>query len=165
MRVETDRLVLRPIEPDDVDSLVEMDGFAEVREAVDPFGEHIPQDIDARRAYEEGLVGREGFLAAVERGTARVLGWFQLEAVPDRPGDVELGYRLRPEAWGRGFATEGARALLDVALARGDVRRVFGHALTANSASVRVMQKAGMVYAGPWEYRGLPGVEYEARSR
>jgi RimJ/RimL family protein N-acetyltransferase len=80
----------------------------------------------------------------------------------DRSGEIELGYRLRPDAWGHGFATEGAAALLADALSRPDVTRVYAHALDSNAASLRVMEKIGMRYAGPWEYKGLPGAEWEA---
>ena len=47
-----------------------------------------------------------GFWAAVERSTGQFIGWFHLR--PDegaQPGEVELGYRLRRSAWGRGYAT------------------------------------------------------------
>jgi RimJ/RimL family protein N-acetyltransferase len=160
--MRTPRLEIRPIEEPDLDALVELDGFAAVREAIDPFAEHIPDDPDARREYERRLVGRTDFLAAVQRSSGAVLGWFQLEGDADRPGELELGYRLRPDAWGQGYATEGAAALLADALARPGVRRVYAHALLSNPGSLRVLEKIGMTYARPWEYRGLPGAEYEA---
>jgi RimJ/RimL family protein N-acetyltransferase len=163
--VQTSRLELRPIAESDVDALVELDGFAEVREAIDPFGEHIPDDLELRRAYEARLVARVGFLAAVERESGRLVGWFQFERRPGGSGEIELGYRLRPDAWGRGLASEGARALVVEAMSRKDVWRVYAHALLTNQASIRVMERAGMTYARPWSYRGLPGVEYEARAR
>ena len=78
------------------------------------------------------------------------------------PTEVELGYRLRPDTWGQGFASEGAAALLADALSSPDVARVYAHALLSNGASIAVMKKIGMAYAAPWSYRGLPGAEYEA---
>jgi RimJ/RimL family protein N-acetyltransferase len=163
--VETARLLLRPIEEADLDALVELDGGPAIREAIDPFDEHIPHDPEERRAYERRLVGHPGFRSAVDRETGGVLGWFQLQDAEGRPGELELGYRLDPAVWGRGLASEGAAALLEEALARPGVRRVFAHALTSNIGSIRVMEKIGMTYAGPWEYKGLPGAEYEAVAR
>ena len=160
--MQTPRLDIRQIEEADLDALVELDGFAVVREAIDPFAEHIPDDPGARREYERRLVGRTDFVAAVQRASGAVLGWFQLEDDADRPGELELGYRLRPDAWGQGYATEGAAALLADALATPGVHRVYAHALLSNPGSLRVLQKIGMSYARPWEYRGLPGAEYEA---
>jgi RimJ/RimL family protein N-acetyltransferase len=160
--VETARLQLRPLADHDLDALVELDGFAPVRAAADPFSELIPDDPAARREYERGFLARTDFLGAVERASGRLLGWFQVERAANAPGEIELGYRLRPDAWGQGYATEGAQALLADALARPDVRRVYAHALLANPASLRVLEKIGMTYAGPWAYKGLPGAEYEA---
>ncbi len=159
----TERLLIRPIEEADVDALAELDAFPEVRAAIDPFDEHIPDDVDARRDYERRLVGDPGFLAAVERETGAVIGWFQFQEADGRPGERELGYRLRPETWGRGYASEGAAALLREAFARPGLTRVFAHSLLSNPGSIRVMEKIGMTYAAPWAYRGLPGAEYEAR--
>ena len=163
MGVETARLHLRPLTEADLDELVDLDGFAEVRTAVDPFGELIPQDAAARREYERTFLAREGFLAAFEGPVGRFVGWFQLEPDSERPAELELGYRLRPDAWGRGLASEGAAALLADALTREDVVRVYAHALLSNAGSIRVMEKIGMSYAAPWSYRGLVGAEYEAR--
>jgi RimJ/RimL family protein N-acetyltransferase len=163
--VQTARLQLRPLADEDLDALVELDGFAAVREAVDPFADLIPEDPLARRDYERRFVGRTDFLGAVERSSGRLVGWFQVEPAADAPGEIELGYRLRPDAWGHGYATEGARALLADALGRAAVRRVYAHALLANPASLRVLERIGMTYAGPWAYRGLPGAEYEAPAR
>ena len=162
--MRTARLEMRPLVASDLDALVELDGFPEVREAIDPFGEHIPEDPVKRREYERRFVDNPGYVAAVERSTGRVvIGWFQCELADDGSGELELGYRLRPDRWGQGLATEGARALLADALARPDVTRIYAHALLSNPGSLRVMDKIGMTYARPWEYRGLPGAEYEAR--
>ena len=160
--MQTRRLLIRSIEEADLDALAELDAFAEVRAAIDPFDEHIPADPGERREYERRLVGNPGFLAAVERESGVVVGWFQLEEGAERPGELELGYRLRPDVWGRGYATEGAAALLREALARPGVTRVYAHALLDNDASIRVMQKIGMTFARPWAYKGLAGAEYEA---
>ena len=169
--IATARLELRPMDQADLDALVELDGFEEVREAIDPFGEHIPLDPVARREYERRFLHPAGYLAAVERATGRFLGWLQCVADRDRAGggggeldptEVEIGYRLRPDAWGQGFATEGAGALLAATLRRPDVTRVYAHALLNNGASIGVMKRIGMTYAGVWTYRGLEGAEYEA---
>jgi RimJ/RimL family protein N-acetyltransferase len=164
----------------DLDALVELDAFEGVRRAIDPFSEHIPADPVERREYERRFLHPSGYLAAIELASGRFLGWFQLQderglalgaqaqadaararAAPART-EVEIGYRLRPDAWGQGFATEGAAALLADALGRPEVVRVFAHALHSNPGSIRVMEKIGMTYAGPWSYRGLEGAEYEA---
>jgi RimJ/RimL family protein N-acetyltransferase len=159
--LETERLRLNPLTEDDLDDLVDLDGDPEVRRLVDPLGVIIPVDPGERRTYEwERIVAPGGFYGARERVGNAFVGWFQLEAAPDREDEAELGYRFRRNAWGLGYATEGARALVAHALDVIGYRRVFAHSLNDNAASIRVMEKAGLKPVGPWSYRGLPGVEY-----
>ena len=163
--LETDRLRLYALTQGDLDDLVELDGDPEVRRMVDPLGVLIPEDREDRRVYEwERYVSPGGFYGARERVGNAFVGWFQLEPAPDRPDEAELGYRLRRHVWGLGYATEGARALVEHALDVLGYQRVFAHSLTDNPASIRVLQKAGLEEAGPWRYRDMPGVEY-ARER
>ncbi len=81
----------------------------------------------------------------MEKATGTFLGWFSFrlreEAGPD---EAELGYRLRKAAWGKGYATEGARALIHKGFTELPVRRVVAFTMTVNIASRRVMEKAGL---------------------
>jgi RimJ/RimL family protein N-acetyltransferase len=159
--LDTERLRLYPLTEEDLDDLVELDGDPEVRRLVDPLGVLIPEDREERRTYEwERYVSPGGFYGARERVGNAFVGCFQLEPIPDREDEVELGYRLRRHAWGLGYATEGARALVEHALDVLGYRRVFAHSLYDNPASIRVLQKAGLRESGPWSYRDMPGVEY-----
>jgi ribosomal-protein-alanine N-acetyltransferase len=60
--------------------------------------------------------------------------------------DVEIGWRLRPEYWGRGLATEAARAVMDYGFHTWGFPRLISVAQPANLASIRVMEKLGMTY-------------------
>ena len=72
------------------------------------------------------------------------------------PGEVELGYRLRKSAWGKGYATEGSRALIRKGFTEFGVQRVVAEAMAVNQASRRVMEKAGLklvrTFHQPWPY-------------
>ena len=160
--MQTVRLELRPIAESDLEALAALDALPEIRAAIDPFGEHLPADPAALPAHERRLVGHPGFLAAVERQSGALVGVFQFEETDGRPAERELGYRLHPDTWGKGYATEGAAALLCDAFSRPGITRVYAHSLLDNPGSIRVMEKIGMTYAAPWSYRGLPGAEYEA---
>src|SRR4051794_37123217 len=159
--LETERLRLSPLTEADLDDLVDLDLEPEVRKFIDPQGIILPVDRNELRTYEwERHVSPGGFYGARERVGNAFVGFFQLEAAPDRDGEVELGYRLRRHAWGLGYATEGARALIAHAFDVLGYRRVYAHSLNDNPASIRVMEKVGLVPAAPWSYRGMPGVEY-----
>jgi RimJ/RimL family protein N-acetyltransferase len=159
--LETERLRLSPLTEADLDDLVELDGDPEVRRMVDPQGIIIPADPTERRTFEwERIVMPGGFYGARERIGNAFVGWFQLEAAPDREDEAELGYRFRRNVWGLGYATEGARALVAHAFEVLGYRRVVAHSLNDNPASLRVLEKVGLTVVGHWSYRGMPGVEY-----
>ena len=147
--LETKRLLLRRFSMADVDRLVVLDSDPEVMRYINggkpTSREEIRNDVlPAFLEYYERFDGY-GFWAAIEKSTGDFLGWFHFR--PDEESDSidpELGYRLRRSAWGKGFATEGSRALIDKGFAEFDVQRVFASTMKVNLASQRVMEKAGL---------------------
>jgi len=115
--LETERLVLRRFTEGDVDVLVELDSDPSVMRfitggRVTPRSEIEDEILPAFLRHYARWPGW-GFFAAEERVSATFLGWFHLRPGDGDPDDeVELGYRLRKEAWGKGYATEGARPSL-----------------------------------------------------
>jgi RimJ/RimL family protein N-acetyltransferase len=79
--------------------------------------------------------------------------------------EVEVGYRVVAEWWGRGIATEMATALVGVARERLGLRDVVAFTLPDNLASRRVMEKAGFTYERPIEWAALPHVLYRVQLR
>jgi RimJ/RimL family protein N-acetyltransferase len=158
--MRTARLTIEPLAGTDVEDLMAVDDTPGVRAGVDPFGDRLPRDADGLRAHEEELVSRGGFYAVRDAATGAFVGVLQFEPRPG--GERELGYRLDPGMWGRGYAGEAAEAMVRAGLAQG-VGRVFAHALETNVGSIAVMRRAGLEYVGPWSYKGLPGVEYAVR--
>ncbi|MBA0053136.1 N-acetyltransferase [Streptomyces sp. AJS327] len=143
----TDRLLLRPFTEDDEDLLVELDSDPAVMRYLTG-GRPTPRER-VREAVLPGLLrhhstlGTRGFWAAEERVSGRFLGWFEF-CPEDAAGTVELGYRLRRDAWGSGYATEGARALVRKGFTELGVRRVVAYTMTVNSPSRKVMEKTGL---------------------
>ena len=145
----TARLVLRRLTVDDLDNLVALDGDPEVmRYLTGGSGtprEEIERDILPRFLGYYEQYDHFGFWAAVERASGEFLGWFSFRPHEGSlPGEVELGYRLRRAAWGRGYATEGARALIRKGFTELGVRRVVANTYEYNVGSRRVMEKAGL---------------------
>jgi RimJ/RimL family protein N-acetyltransferase len=153
MRVflETERLLLRRFTESDVANLHDLDGDPEVMRFVNG-GKPVSRDVIREetlprflRAYErfEGF----GVWAAIERSTGKFVGWFEFYPRKDAvPEEVELGYRLRRSAWGKGYATEGSRALIRKGFTELGVQRVVAETMAVNAASRRVMEKAGLKY-------------------
>ena len=155
----TDRLVLRRFTEDDVDNLVELDSDPEVMYFITggrPTPRHeIESDILPKFLDYYTRFAGYGFWAAIEKSTARFVGWFHFRpARAAHPNEVELGYRLRKSAWGKGYATEGSRALIHKGFAELGVQRVVAFTMVVNVASRRVMEKAGLrfvrTFHQPW---------------
>ena len=145
--LETDRLVLRRFTPADVDLLVDLDSDPAVLRYIGRprSRDEIETDILPRfLRYYERFPGY-GFWAAIEKSTGEFVGWFHFRPAENAPLDEpELGYRLRKSAWGKGYATEGSRALIDKGFTEFGARRVVASAMAVNTGSRRVMEKAGL---------------------
>lgn len=149
----TDRLTLRPFSADEADLLIELDSDPAVMRYLSGGEPTAPELVRERdlpsllRGYER-WDGKFGVFAAHEKDSGAFVGWFCLRPERDGPLDeVELGYRLRQDAWGKGYATEGSRALLAKAFSELDVRVVWGATMYLNRASQKVMEKVDMTVA------------------
>ncbi|MEQ1507091.1 MAG: GNAT family N-acetyltransferase [Myxococcota bacterium] len=156
-RLDTPRMHLRPIRPDDLEALIALDADPEVVRFITG-GLQLP-----RAAYVDGILPRMlaagaddprlGFFAAHEDGPdGPFLGWFHLRPDVFEPAWLEVGYRLRRSAWGQGLATEGTLALLAHARACWPGVVLSARTMTDNGASRRVMEKCGLALRGSFTY-------------
>jgi [ribosomal protein S5]-alanine N-acetyltransferase len=109
---------------------------------------------------------RNGFGTWVFRAreSGEVIGTATLRRVEIEGRDeVEVGYRVAAAWWGRGIATEMARALVGVARDRLGLEEVVAFTLPHNIASRRLMEKAGFRYQRDIEWARLPHVLYRQR--
>jgi RimJ/RimL family protein N-acetyltransferase len=156
--LETARLRLRDFTPDDVDNLVALDADPEVTRFLNG-GQPTPREVVRAQILPRFLGWHErgaghGYWAAIEQAGGDFIGWFHLRPPADDPTVLELGYRLRRSAWGKGYATEGARALIDKGFAELGARRVMATTLAENAASIRVLEKVGLTLARRFRYEG-----------
>ena len=141
--LETERLRLRTFSADDEDNIVALDSDPEVLRYING-GTPTPREfvrskiIPLFTTYD----GPFGFWAAIEKASDEFIGWFCLRHTDD-PSEAALGYRLRRSAWGKGYATEGGRELVEIAFAAGK-RSVMAGTYEHNVRSRRVMEKLGM---------------------
>lgn len=173
--LETERLLLRRFTESDVDNLVELDSDPRVmrfltggkptsREAIQ--NEALPRIL---KEYERDD-GR-GRWAAIEKETGEFIGWFALDPHDGHDDEAELGYRLRVASWGKGYATEGSRALIRKAFTELNLERVWAETMFVNTPSRRVMERCGLQHIRTFHQTfddPIPGtehgeVEYELR--
>ena len=146
--IETERLIIRPWrESDRADYLATCNTEAVTAHLGGPAS---VEDIDTALARIAKSEEEDGFCFwAVERkADGAFLGYCGLKVArdPGMPieGDVEIGWRLRQDAWGQGYAVEAARACLEWAWTNLDVQRVVSMTVPANKASRSVMERLGM---------------------
>jgi RimJ/RimL family protein N-acetyltransferase len=150
--LETERLILRPWSDGDAEAAFAILGDPEVTRYLGEDGKPFA-DLAATQAWLERIQARYatwgsyGSWAAVEKSSGAVIGGGGLLELEGGP-DVEVFYHFRRASWGMGYATELTSALIAYAFERLDLPRVVGVAYPANTASHRVMRKAGMTHEG-----------------
>ena len=157
--IETVRLRLRGWRDDDGAALLAMSTDPEVmRHFPGPMSESQVEAFLARQRDREAA--GEPYLRVVELGrTGRFLGFTGLSAVDFQAWftpAVEIGWRLRRDAWGHGYATEAAGAVLDHAFGQLALDEVVSFTATGNLRSLAVMRRLGMQRAGEFEHPALP---------
>jgi ribosomal-protein-alanine N-acetyltransferase len=163
LRVETERLVLRPMEVGDAEELHAVYSDPTTFEFIAAGPARSIDETLERIALKSAHQTRHGFSlwTVVERESRRVIGDCGLQMLEGGP-DVELGYKLGREFRGRGFATEAARASLAHGFGPLGLDRIVAVAWPANRASRHVMEKCGLTLVGPGVYYGQESVLYEA---
>ena len=159
----TARLVLRPGTPADRADLIALEADAEVMLYLNG-GQPVPDeglpdaDFLTPRGHEKEV------LVVHDLASGRFVGWFALldDGVVDGVKTGELGYRLRRAAWRKGYATEAALGLVQVALGAMGFACLRAETMAVNQGSRRVLEKAGFRHVGTRPYHGtapLPGAE------
>ncbi len=120
--------------------------------------DEVARGVERQIAYQDEY----GFsLWAVElRSTGEVIGDTGLMPFQHVGPEVEVGWRLARAHWGRGYATEAAKAAIGHGLADLGLGRIIAVAHPDNAASRRVMEKCGMVYEGIVDAYGKASVRY-----
>ena len=163
--VETERLVLRPFTLDDLDALAAINSDPQVMRYIGD-GKPAPREHTAERLNFIIEHGRQyGFSVWAVRYKQRhsLIGFCGLHHL-DRTIEVEVGYRLARDYWGRGLATEGARASLRYGFEYLALNRIAAVVQTENVASQRVLEKLGLKYEKAARYYNTD-VKYYAITR
>lgn len=145
--IETERLILRTWEEKDIEPMVAIDQDPKVCEFLPSIGNRAATEGGIQRIIEH--YNQHGFsLYAVQlKATGEFIGWLGL-MIPSFEADfmpaVEIGWRLSSKHWGQGYATEGAKAVLNYAFDNLGLKEIVSFTVPSNVRSIRVMEKIGM---------------------
>lgn len=144
----TERLLLRPFTSDDLDALHAMFGDPEVTRYLEhgPLTREAAGELLARITPMTGIDAQRNELRlAVElRATGHVIGDISLWRTSTEHNQGEIGFVLRPDQQGHGYAFEGARELLRIGFEEASLHRIAGRCDAQNVASAALMERLGM---------------------
>ena len=149
----TGRLTLRGWSVEDAPAALEVYGHAEVTRWLSPEMDRVP-DVAAMKlllqqwiAESARLPAPAGRWAVVRDADGVLVGGAHLLPLPPGQEDLEVGWQIRPDAWGRGYATETTHALAAWAFGH-DVDEVFAVVRPGNARASSTVRKNGMHWVG-----------------
>jgi ribosomal-protein-alanine N-acetyltransferase len=159
--IETPRLLLKEMSKDDAPNLFDLNNDLEVmRYTGDKPFETIAETLiyieNYQHIYQKHGYGR---LSLFNKETNEYLGWCGLKYL-DQKNETDLGYRLKKQVWGKGFATEAAFACLDDGFKRLRLDCIFATAMQENVPSINIFKKLGLKYLKDQDCGCQPGVIY-----
>ena len=160
--IETNRLLLRTFKALDTNLIYELNLDPDVtRFTHDPVKDlaHASEILE-KVIIPQYVLYNHGRWAVHIRSTFRFLGWCGLKYRPEL-NEIDLGFRLKKEGWGKGYATEAAYASIEYGFEKIGMRRIVGRAEIDNIGSWKVLEKCGMTYIGDEEVDGYPVKTYE----
>ena len=141
--IETGRLILRPFTMDDVEPSYQMNLDEEITLYTNDGG--VKTRAEIHKTIKTNVLGdyeKHGFgrLAVILKSENAFIGFTGLKYLPEY-NLVDLGYRLRRDCWGKGIATEGAKASMKFAFNDLKLPKVVGFIIPDNIASARILTK------------------------
>ncbi len=161
--LETKHLILRDILPTDVNGIYELDSNPIVHEylgknPITKMSQAIDSIESVRNQYRERGIGR---FAAIEKSSGDFIGWSGLkfntgdkEVIGTKRDFIDIGYRLIPRYWGKGYATESSVALLDFGFKELNYDIIYGAAEIGNIASNKILRKIGLHFQEQFPFEG-----------
>ena len=145
--LETDRLILRPLDETDVNAIYAMRSDPEIMRFIREPQNRVESanwvELVSSRWHDEQI----GFCAILEKSSKKFVGWCGIWRL-EETGELEIGYAVAKQLWGKGLATEAALKFLDYAFEKLKPEKVVAVARPENAASRRVMEKLGMSFIG-----------------
>ncbi len=163
MKIETNRLIIRSLRESDTPEYAAIVSDPEVTRFL---GDGLPYTYEQATEYLYACFNsevKEGFTryAVVLRETRELIGFCGFKRLSDC---VDFGWRYAKRAWGKGYATEAAAAVLDYGIKTLKLDDIVAEAVIENIRSIRVIEKIGMQFEDFGEVQGRKTVRYKQPS-
>ena len=161
--IETERLLLREFTELDANLIYELNMDPDVtRYTHDPVKDlDHASEILQKTILPQYALYRHGRWAVHLKPSWEFIGWCGLKYRPEL-NEIDLGFRFKKAAWGKGYATEAAFASIKYGFEKLGLKSITGRAEIENIGSWKVLEKCGMIYIGREEVDGYPVKTYEA---
>lgn len=146
VHLESDRLLIRPYQLGDEQSIYEMNSDPEVQKYTGDKLLHTleeAKDILVNVIFKDYETHGYGRLAVIYKPDNKLIGFTGFKNLPELNGETDLGYRFIPEYWGKGIATESAIMSLKYGFEDLGLKTIYAFAEPDNIASVKIIQKLG----------------------
>lgn len=162
VHIETERLILRDLGKDDAKGIYKLDSDPEVhtflgKKPIKTLEEALETIRFINLQYQENGIGR---WAVIEKKTENFMGWCGFKYITNpingRKNYYDLGYRFIREFWGKGFASESAKACLNYGFNKMNQKEFFAMADKNNFASNKILEKIGMTKIATFNYEEVP---------
>jgi len=156
--IKTERLLMRPLNMNDADALYKLDSDPLVMKYL---GNRPVSNLDEVNVYLKSILKQYetygiGRWAVIEKSTGEMIGWAGLKFMNEETNGHEdfydVGYRFRPEFWGKGYATEATNAWIDYAKNHLNKHTLYASAHTENIASQNVLKKCGFLQKNEYPF-------------
>lgn len=157
--IETERLILRDLQTNDRAAMYRLDSDPKVHRFLgnQPISsmEEVDEVIEKIQwQYAQFGIGR---WAAIEKKSGEFIGWTGLKFITEEENNrshfYDVGYRLLPNFWGQGFATESAKAALQYGFQTMNLEEIIGTCHEENLASRRALEKCGLTFVEKFIYK------------
>lgn len=167
--IETERFLIRPLIAEDVTGIFELDSNPKVHtylgnNPIKTLAEAEKVIKLIQKQYDDLGIGR---WAIIEKSTGNFVGWtgfkYIVEPINGHVNYYDLGYRLIERYWGKGIATETAKACLTYAFEVLKLEEVYGICDVDNAGSRNILQKCGLKLIETFDYDNTPHYWFEIK--
>lgn len=150
--LQTERLLLRELNPDDAENFYKLNLNPNV---IKYTGNSAFKDIDEAKEflenYQDYKLNGFGRWAVIEKSTNEFLGWCGLK-YDKNLDETDIGFRFFEEHWNKGLATESAKACIDYGFENLNLKTIIGRAISENIASIKVLEKIGLKFEREFDF-------------